>query len=89
MFRLMFLILICLQLCCCRETIVHNLSESEANRMLAHLDAQNLSVLKEKQADGSWGLSLPREQVTEAIRSLDKHKLLKDELPALSKESGL
>jgi type III secretory pathway lipoprotein EscJ len=88
MLRRLFLIVISVQLCCCRETIIHNLSESDANRMLAHLDAQHLSVIKEKQADGSWGLSLPREQVTEAIRSLDKHKLLKDELPALSKESG-
>lgn len=75
MYRLLLIVLI---LCSCRETIVHNLSEPEANRMLAHLYDQKLLVKKEKQADGRWCLSLPSEEAASGIRTLDSHKLLRE-----------
>ncbi len=87
MFKKTVLVITLLFLCSCRETIIHNLSEPEANRIVAHLYDQKLSVKKEKQADGRWSLSLPESQVAEGIRSLDAHRLLKDE-PHLVNDSN-
>ena len=75
-----FLVLFaCLSLISCRELILHDLSETEANKMLSRLLESDLDVRKEKQADGKWAISLPKEESSRAIRFLSTHKLLKEE----------
>lgn len=89
MFNRLLLCLVMLIFCSCRETVVHNLSETEANRMLAHLFQQNIDVRKEKQTDGRWALSVEKEKIAQSIRTLDVNKLLKNELPVMEEKTGL
>ena len=87
-YKLLFLLLL-LCLCACREVIVHDLSETEANKMMTRLLASELDASKEKQADGKWALSLPKEQASAAIRFLSDHRMLKEESVTLSQKAGL
>ena len=69
--------------------IVHDLNETEANKMMTQLLNNKLDVSKEKQPDGKWSLSLPEEQASIAIRYLSEHRMLKEEAPMLSQKGGL
>lgn len=70
------LILLLLILSACRETIIHDVSENDANRMLAGLHAAGFSVTKERQADGKWSLLVKNSESLQAIRFLDERRLL-------------
>jgi len=76
-------------LCACREVVVHDLSETDANKMMTKLLNEELDVSKEKQPDGRWALSLPKEQATQAIRFLSNHRMLKEEPLKISQKAGL
>ena len=54
----------------CKEQIVHDLTEYEANRVITSLDDIGLQVSKEKQADGKWTILVPGESVMTALKHL-------------------
>ncbi|MBN8550214.1 MAG: hypothetical protein J0M12_12925 [Deltaproteobacteria bacterium] len=56
---------------------MHNLSESDANRFLTKLHDLEIDANKEKQADGSWLVSVPKDDAMRAIRSLDSARLFR------------
>lgn len=73
----------------CREIVVHDLGEADANKMLTHLVAIELHPKKEKQPDGKWSLSLPSEQASRAIQYLTENRLVKEEASKLPDKGGL
>ncbi len=68
----------------CRERIVHNLTEAEANRILAKLYGIQANPEKVPQPDGRWAIALPRSQSLKAMKYLEDSRLLReaDEAPA-------
>lgn len=62
----------------CKEQIVHNLSESDANRVVTTLAQASIRSAKLKQADGQWSISVDSEQSVEALRYLGDQRLLRD-----------
>lgn len=75
-----FLILISLILttAACREKIVHNLSEREANRLLTRLDQIDIHSKRIKQPDGRWALAVTSSEVLRALKHLSDTKLLRE-----------
>lgn len=71
-------LLVALCLTGCREQIVHNLSENEANRLLTRLGNSSLEAEKIKQPDGKWALAVDRSQALSAIKLLDDARLLRE-----------
>lgn len=60
----------------CRQEIVHNLEEQEANRLLAKLHSSSLSPTKDQQADGKWSIAVDQADIPRAVTLLDDLKLL-------------
>ena len=60
----------------CREGILHDLSEIEANRILAHLHDRNMTAAKLRQADGKWTVSVDRAAALDAIHLIGREKLV-------------
>jgi type III secretion protein J len=77
MLKLKLLLVVALVLTGCRETIVHDLEEREANRLMGRLNEAAMAVHKERQTDGKWSLSVPTSRSIEAIKRLAKERLLK------------
>lgn len=75
--------------CGCREQIVHNLSESEANRLLTRLHDSSIDAAKEHQTDGKWLISVDSTQSLEAIKFLDSARLLRDPAPSIEARSSM
>jgi type III secretion protein J len=63
----------------CREQIVHNLSEIDANRLVTKLHDASLSGDKEKQADGKWSISVPSDETIRALKLLNDSRILRSE----------
>jgi len=60
----------------CKERIVHDLSEYEANRVVTSLDDIGLGVSKEKQADGKWTVVVPSDSAMLALKHLNSTRVL-------------
>jgi len=60
----------------CRETILHDLSEVEANRVLSRLDQVDIESRKEVQADGRWAVSVAATDTVKALTFIDGARLL-------------
>lgn len=70
---------VCLLLLCgCRERIVHDLSEAEANRMLAELYAASARPAKVQQPDGRWAIAVPKSEALWAMKYMEDSRLLRD-----------
>ncbi|MBX7143310.1 MAG: hypothetical protein K1X79_02555 [Oligoflexia bacterium] len=77
-------------LCSCRETIVHNLSERDANRLLTRLHDVSIEATKEKQPDGNWSIATTEDEALRAIKFLDDARFFRrEELPQDNEESVL
>jgi type III secretory pathway lipoprotein EscJ len=74
-------------LCACRESIVHDLQESGANRIVARLSAVGMKAEKSKQSDGLWTITLDRVDAVRAIAYLDRLHLL-PRAPSIQPENG-
>lgn len=61
----------------CREQIVHNLSETEANRFLTRLLDIKVDAEKEKQPDGKWLISVPERDSATSIKFLDSTRMFR------------
>lgn len=60
----------------CREEILHDLSEREANRVVSHLSVVNLGAAKVQQADGRWAIAVERGEIVSALAHLDTQRVL-------------
>jgi|GEM_PF-3259840 type III secretory pathway lipoprotein EscJ len=66
----------------CKQEILHDLSEQEANRLLAKLHSESLSLhseslfpIKKQQSNGQWSIAVEDDQVAKAVTILDNLKL--------------
>jgi len=62
----------------CRERIVHDLSETDANRLVAELYKVQAAPAKVQQADGKWSVSVPADRAMPAMEHLEQSRLLRD-----------
>lgn len=83
------LLLMVILLAACKEPIIHNLSEAQANNVLSGLTKINISAVKSKQADGDWIVSVSKSEVISAIRYLNESRLIRSSRPTPEKESSL
>lgn len=61
----------------CRQSVIHDLNESDATTLLARLQSGNLSAEKERQADGRWTLTVASRDAVRAIQIIDGSRMLK------------
>ncbi len=61
----------------CKEQIVHDLSESEANHLLTRLHESDISSEKQVQSDGQWAIAVDRGDVLEALSKLSNARVLR------------
>jgi type III secretion system YscJ/HrcJ family lipoprotein len=78
------LFLVCL--CACKEQIVHDVGEGEANRILTSLHQNGIEARKIRQPDGKWAVSVPRESNIKAISHLSQIRILRE--PTSSQSPG-
>ena len=63
----------------CKEQILHNLNEAEANRYLTGLHDARIVAEKVKQADGHWALAVEQSDAVQAIKALEDRRLFRGE----------
>ncbi|MCO6430050.1 MAG: hypothetical protein J5J00_04260 [Deltaproteobacteria bacterium] len=63
----------------CREKIIHDLSEAEANRIVTKLHDVRLTGYKEKQSDGNWSIAVEKQSAVQAIKFLNDSRVIKEE----------
>lgn len=73
----------------CREYILNNLSEADANRSLARLHEFGSDAQKVRQPDGRWAIEVPDEQSGEAIHQLTRARLIREEAPQPLQSSSM
>lgn len=61
----------------CREEIVHNLSEHEANRLRAALHVEGIESEKVRQPDGNWALAVDENETLLSLQLLESRRLLR------------
>jgi len=61
----------------CRQSVIHDLNESDATTLLARLQSGNLSAEKERQPDGRWTLTVASGDAVRAIQIIDGSRMLK------------
>lgn len=72
----------------CRQSVIHDLSETDATTLLVRLQSANLAADKERQADGKWTLTVPTRDAARAIKVIDGSRMLKVlDSPRLDKSS--
>ncbi|RMG40807.1 MAG: hypothetical protein D6719_09930 [Candidatus Dadabacteria bacterium] len=71
---LSFLLLIAV--CGCKQEIVHNLNEAQANRLITRLDSAGIKAEKINQPDGRWALSVATDDSVKALRYLDRSRMM-------------
>ena len=64
-------------LCGCKEQILHNLAEDEANNFLTKLHAGAIDAEKVRQADGRWALAVEKDAALPALKLLSDSRLLR------------
>lgn len=71
--RKFFLILLILT--GCEESVLHDLTELEVNKMVTHLHVAGINASKEKQPDGRWSLTVSNSDVPTAMQEIEKNRL--------------
>lgn len=72
--RTTLLLTILLLFTSCKEQIVHDLSEVEANKIALRLHEHLINSEKIRQPDGNWAISVLRENALQAIKVLDESR---------------
>jgi len=85
----MLLIPLLLTLAGCKESIIHNLNELEANRVLTRLHDISITGEKIRQADGKWSLEVESSEALRAIKYLSDARVFKDAAHADLEKSNL
>lgn len=60
----------------CKETIIHDLSESESNKIITKLHSNQIDAEKKKQADGRWSIAVDKSKSAEAIHSIEMNRII-------------
>lgn len=71
----------------CKEQIVHDLSEHEANRLITVLHEAGMEAHKEPQPDGQWSLAVATDHAIRAIQFIDQRRLIREERSQKKKSS--
>ncbi|MCB0352178.1 MAG: hypothetical protein KDD64_01600 [Bdellovibrionales bacterium] len=71
------LVLVLLILAGCKEQIVHQLSEEDANRYLARLHSGQFEAEKVRLPDSTWAIAVPRSDSAAAIQFLSRSRLFR------------
>ena len=74
----LLLIGIVLNFCSCREQIIHNLSEPEANKLITKLYNSSVKPNKIKQPDGNWSIAVPKSESLKAISLLTDNRVFRN-----------
>lgn len=72
---IMLVLILCLG---CKEQIVHNLNETDANRLLTKLNETNIDAEKVKQPDARWAIAVSKSEAIKAIKFLSDSRVFKD-----------
>lgn len=76
---MLFLVMLLLGLASCKETLLHNLDERQANQIKVSL--ARVGIASEKVFDGtSWAIQVAAENETKALATLEENRLLKRNL---------
>lgn len=70
------LLVVCVMSAGCREQILHDLSEQDANKVLSRLSGAELRAEKVAQSDGRWAIAVPDKTIVPALAYLDAHRVL-------------
>ena len=82
------MLLLCLfVLCGCRDTILHDLSEEQANRVWVVLSKAGIGVEKTRE-NGTWSIEVDSSDATEALIAIEQSRCLKDSAKTLPQSSG-
>jgi type III secretion protein J len=73
----------------CREQLMHNLSEQQANRLITRLHENVIESRKTRQPDGRWSVEVERNQLAQALREMQKLRLLRDVRATSSENSSV
>jgi len=73
----------------CKEQIVHDVNELEANRILTSLHEARIEGRKVRQADGTWAISVSTSDSLPAIRHLNESRIIRDTAAGLNTRSGI
>lgn len=73
----------------CREQILHDLPESEVNRLVARLSEMSIRAEKQKQADGKWALATDSSEVHKAMRFLSDARLMNSAATAKGEKTSM
>ena len=73
----------------CKEAVLHDLTEVEANRYIGILHDENIEADKEVQSDLKWTLNVEKKDFIKAISLLDSKRLLKEKTSLKKEGSGL
>lgn len=65
----------------CRETLIHDLSEIEANTAVIQLHAAGIKSFKEHQPDGAWSILVNGSDAVSAMQALSVRRLLRKNPP--------
>lgn len=76
-------------LAACREQILHDLDELEANKILTRLNQGGVEAQKIKQADGNWGIEVESSHSMQALNLLNAARALKRSAEIPNKKSDL
>ena len=83
-----FIILVAV-LASCREDILHNLSEGEANRLTTLLHDRGITAEKTSQADLRWTLSVDQKAAVDALRFLTTYHLVRENRDVSRERDGI
>jgi type III secretion protein J len=90
--KLNFKLIILIPLLCvlgCKEQLMHNLTEQQANRLMTRLDESKIDSNKKRQADGFWSVEVERSDLALAMREMQKLRLIKENTGANSEGSSV
>jgi len=73
----------------CKEQIIHDLSETEVNKIITRLGAIHIRPEKIRQPDGRWAISVNQSDVYGAISYLDNSRMLNRGANSLYKKDSL
>ena len=75
------LLFILLTITGCKEKLVHDLAENDANKLMAQLYAVNAEPRKIQQSDGKWTIAVPEDQASWVMKYLDEARVMREASP--------
>lgn len=86
----LFLALLCFLITGCTDhRLLHNLSESNASRLVGRLQQDGIEAEKILQADGRWAVSVPNRVAGQSLRILTAERLLPDRVREAPQSAGM